>query len=82
MQTGCLETVAQNHGYAVVEESIAGTGLEVTHKNVFDGTVEGLECKADRLFTVQYHPENVTVPKSDNYLFDKFISLMEESKNA
>ena len=74
--------MAQNHGFAVDEKSLAGTGLEVTHVNVFDGTVEGLECKADRLFTVQYHPENVTVPKSENYLFDKFVSLMEESKNA
>lgn len=82
LETGRLETVAQNHGYAIDRKSLEGTGLEVTHENVFDKTVEGVECRADRLFAVQYHPENVAVPKSDNYLFDKFISFMEGKENA
>jgi len=82
LQTGKLETVAQNHGYAVDEKSLEGTPLKVTHVNVLDGTIEGLECKEEKIFTVQYHPENVTVAKSGHYLFDKFISLMEENKNA
>ncbi|MBQ9709110.1 MAG: glutamine-hydrolyzing carbamoyl-phosphate synthase small subunit [Clostridia bacterium] len=78
LETGKLETVAQNHGYVIDKASLKGTGLKITHENVFDGSVEGVECKKDRLFAVQYHPESVAVPKTDNYLFDKFVSLMEE----
>ena len=46
----------RDSNYAVDEESLAGTGLEVTHINLLDGTVEGVESKKDRVFSVQYHP--------------------------
>ena len=43
---------------------------------------EGVECRADRIFSVQYHPESAPGPQDSTYLFDKFIKMMEESQNA
>ncbi|MBD5161273.1 MAG: glutamine-hydrolyzing carbamoyl-phosphate synthase small subunit [Oscillibacter sp.] len=80
LATGKLEITSQNHSYAVDAESLADTGLEVTHVNVLDGTVEGLACKADRVFSVQYHPESAPGPQDSGYLFDRFIQMMEEAK--
>ena len=80
LTTGKLEVTSQNHSYAVDAASLAGTGLEVTHINVLDGTVEGLACPADRIFSVQYHPESAPGPQDSGYLFDRFISMMEEGK--
>ena len=82
LATGKLEITAQNHGYAVDEDSLAGTGLTVTHKDLLDGTVEGLECAADRLFSVQYHPESAPGPRDSGYLFDRFVERMEEMRHA
>ena len=70
--TGKIEITSQNHSYAVVPESVAGTGLEITHINLLDDTVEGLECKKDALFSVQYHPESAPGPCDSEYLFDRF----------
>lgn len=77
LETGKIEITAQNHSYAVDPESLAGTGLTVTHLNILDNTVEGVESKADRMFSVQYHPESAPGPQDSSYLFDKFIGLME-----
>ena len=60
--------------------SLAGTGLEVTHINLLDNTVEGLACKKDKVFSVQYHPESAPGPQDSGYLFDRFIQMMEEGK--
>ena len=80
MPPGRVEITSQNHSYAVEESSLEGTGLTVTHRNLLDGTVEGLECAKDRLFSVQYHPESAPGPQDSAYLFDKFLSLMEQAK--
>ena len=48
--------------------------------NLLDNTIEGVECKADRDFSVQYHPESAPGPQDSAYLFDKFINIMKESK--
>ena len=80
LATGRLEITSQNHSYAVDEASLAGTGLEVTHVNLLDGTVEGLRCEKDRVFSVQYHPESAPGPQDSGYLFDRFIQMMEEGK--
>ena len=77
--TGKVEITSQNHSYAVVEETLAGTGLSVTHKNLLDGTVEGLSCPEARLFSVQYHPESAPGPQDSGYLFDQFIQMMKEA---
>ena len=80
LATGKLEITSQNHSYAVDADSLAGTGLAVTHVNLLDNTVEGLACEADRVFSVQYHPESAPGPQDSGYLFDRFIALMEEGK--
>ena len=80
--TGKVEITSQNHSYAVDTESLADTGLEVTHINLLDNTVEGLRCEEDRVFSVQYHPESSPGPQDSSYLFDDFIRMMEEAKNA
>ena len=77
LATGRIEITSQNHSYAVDTESLAGTPLTVTHKNLLDNTVEGVACEADRAFSVQYHPESSPGPQDSAYLFDRFLGLME-----
>ncbi len=76
LKTGKIEITSQNHSYAVDNESIKNTNLEVTHINLLDGTIEGVSNKSDRLFSVQYHPESAPGPQDSSYLFDEFIDLM------
>ncbi len=78
--SGKIEITSQNHSYAVDEKSIAGTGLEVTHINLLDGTIEGVRCTRDLVFSVQYHPESAPGPQDSSYLFDIFINNMKEAK--
>ena len=81
--TDKVEITSQNHSFAVKEESLEGTGLEMTHVNLLDGTVEGVQCCADRAFSIQYHPESCPGPQDSFYLFEKFIRTMKgESLNA
>ncbi len=80
LTTGTIEMTSQNHSYAVDEESVPGTGLAVTHKNLLDGTVEGLENAAAHVFSVQFHPENRPGPQDSAYLFDKFTRMMDAAK--
>lgn len=82
LETGKIEITSQNHSYAVDADSLKGTGLSVTHINLLDNTVEGVECKEEKIFSVQYHPESAPGPQDSAYLFDKFIDLMKEGKNA
>ena len=80
LTTGKLEITSQNHSYAVDAASLEGTGLEATHINLLDDTVEGLRSRTDRVFSVQYHPESAPGPQDSGYLFDQFIAMMEEAK--
>lgn len=80
VHTGKIEITSQNHSYAVDAESLQGTGLTVTRVNLLDGTVEGVECKKDRVFSVQYHPESAPGPQDSKALFDQFLELMKEGK--
>ncbi len=82
LATDKIEITSQNHSFAVDLDSIKNTPLTVTHINLLDETAEGVECKKDKVFGVQYHPESAPGPQDSAYLFDKFISLMEESRNA
>ena len=75
METGRIYITAQNHGYAVDGDSLP-PGLDVSHVNLNDGTVEGLVHRDIPLFTIQYHSEAAPGPKVNEYLFDKFISLI------
>lgn len=81
LETGKIEITSQNHSYAVDSKSIESTELQVTHINLLDKTVEGVECKKDKVFSVQYHPESAPGPLDSGYLFDKFIETMKEVKN-
>ncbi len=78
IRTQRIEITSQNHSYAVISDSINDTPLEITHINLLDGTVEGVCCEKDRAFSVQYHPESAPGPQDSAFLFDRFISLMEE----
>ncbi len=78
LETGKIEITSQNHSYAVDVPSLEGTPLTLTHKNLLDNTAEGVKSEADKLFSVQYHPESAPGPQDSAYLFDKFISMMEK----
>ena len=80
LENGKIEITSQNHSYAVDAKSLENTDLKVTHINILDNTVEGVECKKDRVFSVQYHPESCPGPQDSKYLFDKFFDLIERSK--
>ncbi|WP_078554794.1 carbamoyl phosphate synthase small subunit [Bacillus alkalicellulosilyticus] len=82
LETGKIDITSQNHGYAVVEDSLKDTRLKVTHVSVNDGTVEGLEHLDHPVFCVQYHPEASPGPEDSIHLFDKFINMIEEHKNG
>ncbi len=73
LATGAIAITAQNHNYAVVEDSLAGLPLVVTHRNLNDGTIEGLRHTELPVFTVQYHPEASPGPHDSLYLFRRFI---------
>ncbi|MCR4648012.1 MAG: glutamine-hydrolyzing carbamoyl-phosphate synthase small subunit [Lachnospiraceae bacterium] len=74
--TGKIEITSQNHSYAVDASTLEGTGLEISHINLLDNTVEGVSNKSDRIFSVQYHPESAPGPQDSSYLFDEFIKMM------
>ena len=75
LATGRVEITSQNHGFAVTPESVPA-GVEVTHRSLFDGTVEGLELRERPVFSVQYHPEASPGPQDSAHLFDRFHALM------
>jgi len=77
LETGRLEITSQNHSYAVDAASLEGTSLKVTHINLLDNTVEGLESPEKQVFSVQYHPESAPGPQDSSYLFDKFLKMTD-----
>jgi len=81
LKTGKVAITSQNHGYAIDEESLENTDLEVTHIALNDKTNEGVRHKKYPCFSVQYHPEASPGPEDANYLFDEFVEMMEEFKN-
>ncbi len=78
LRDNAVEITSQNHNYAVTEGSIAGA--EITHVNLNDGVIEGLNIESERAFSVQYHPEAGPGPHDASYLFADFDALMERSK--
>ena len=81
LRTNKIEITSQNHSYAVDTSSISDTDLDITHINLLDNTVEGVECIKDKIFSVQYHPESAPGPQDSKYLFDRFKELMKEEKD-
>jgi carbamoyl-phosphate synthase small subunit len=80
LTTGKIEIAAHNHGFAVEAESLPDN-VEITHVNLNDNTVAGLQHKTLPVFSVQYHPESAPGPHDSEYLFKRFIELMEKQKN-
>ncbi|MCD9623195.1 glutamine-hydrolyzing carbamoyl-phosphate synthase small subunit [Rhabdothermincola salaria] len=74
---GGVEITSQNHNYAVDDGSLGGR-VEVTHRNLNDGVVEGIRCTDVPAFSVQYHPEAGPGPHDAAYLFDLFDDLMDD----
>lgn len=76
LETRRVYITSQNHGYYVLETSIDPEIAEVSHINLNDRTVEGLDYKNKKIFTVQFHPEACPGPQDTAYLFDKFIEMI------
>ncbi len=77
--TGRIEITSQNHGFAVDEETMP-RGVQLTHRNLYDGTVEGLASSELHAWSVQYHPESSPGPRDSGYLFDEFVGEISEEK--
>ena len=73
-----IEITSQNHGFAIDPNSLSKDIVKITHYNLNDNTVAGLEVKNKPIFSVQYHPEAGPGPHDSDYLFKKFVSLMLE----
>ncbi len=80
LKTGRVEITSQNHGFSVDLESMKDPDVELTHINLNDQTLEGLEHKRLPIFSVQYHPEASPGPHDASYLFDHFLSLMGKNR--
>jgi carbamoyl-phosphate synthase small subunit len=81
LATGKVEITAQNHGFCVDPQSLPD-GVKVTHTNLYDGTVEGLELVGRPVMSVQYHPEAGPGPHDAHYLFTRFTGLMAAAMRA
>ena len=73
-----IEITSQNHGFALDQDSLSKNKVKITHLNLNDNTVAGLEVCNKPIFSVQYHPEAGPGPHDSDYLFNKFVSLMLE----
>ncbi len=75
-ETGKVEITTQNHGFAVDPDSVTPATAAVHHRNLNDGSVEGLRFARFPGFSVQYHPEACPGPHDSHYLFDEFLAMM------
>ena len=77
LETEKVEITSQNHGFEVTEKSIP-KGVKITHKSLFDGSVEGIR-KGRNIFAVQYHPEASPGPHDSHYLFHDFKNIIKQN---
>ncbi len=77
LELGRTFITSQNHGYAVIGDSIPPEAGKMSHVNANDKTCEGVRYRNAPAFTVQFHPEACGGPQDTAYLFDEFIELME-----
>ncbi|GAV25042.1 carbamoyl phosphate synthase small subunit [Carboxydothermus islandicus] len=69
---------SHNHGFAVREESLVGTGLEIWFRNLNDNTIEGLRSRHDKILSVQFHPEAAPGPNDADFIFDLFLEMIDK----
>ncbi len=79
LATGRVQITSQNHGFVIVEDSLPA-GVSVTHRSLFDGTLEGFRVEARPIFAVQYHPEASPGPQDSAHLFDRFVEMVDAHK--
>jgi carbamoyl-phosphate synthase small subunit len=79
LKTGRVEITSQNHNFTVDPDSLDPAKMEITHINLNDQTVEGLEHKQEPMFSVQYHPEACPGPHDPYYLFGRFRELITKA---
>ena len=72
-----VEITSQNHGFEVVKESLS-KNIQITHKSLFDKSIEGIKLKNKPIFSVQYHPEANPGPQDSHYLFSDFIKEVKK----
>lgn len=77
-ETGLVEISTQNHGFAVDENKLDGSKVEITHINLNDQTIEGLKFKNFPGMSVQYHPEASPGPHDSQYLFDQYMKMVKQ----
>jgi carbamoyl-phosphate synthase small subunit len=81
LETGRAETTTQNHGFGVDPDAVAkNPAISVTHRNLNDGSIEGIRLNGRPAFSVQYHPEATPGPHDSRYLFDNFIESIRNHK--
>lgn len=80
LSTGRIHITTQNHGYAVDVNSVKD-GLEISHINSNDGTVEGLRHRDLPIFSIQYHSEGAPGPQDNTYLFQHFLEMIKENRS-
>ncbi len=76
LETGRTFISSQNHGYAVVNESVENIGGKISYINANDGTCEGVDYPDKSAFSVQFHPEACSGPHDTRFIFDKFTDMM------
>jgi carbamoyl-phosphate synthase small subunit len=81
LKTGKVMITSQNHGFVVEEESLPNT-FRVTHRSLFDNTVQGISHKKKPIFSFQGHPEACPGPQDVNHLFKDFVNYIKKSINA
>ena len=82
LKTGRVYVTSQNHGYAVDNASLPGSGAVMRFVNVNDGSCEGLDYPGKRAFSLQFHPEAHGGPLDCSGMFERFISMMGGGENA
>ena len=79
LKTSKIEITSQNHNFAIDADSLDSSKTEITHINLNDQTVEGIEHKKEPMFSVQYHPEACPGPHDPYYLFARFREMIEQA---
>ncbi|MCM8759491.1 MAG: glutamine-hydrolyzing carbamoyl-phosphate synthase small subunit [Candidatus Omnitrophica bacterium] len=80
LKNGKIYITVQNHGFCVDISTIKDPDIEITHINLNDNTLEGIQHKKLPVFSVQFHPEDAPGPRDGRYLFEKFFTLVENGK--